>query len=79
MDCQKKLTFVHDNISLTSEEPLLHAQFSAEFLLEIISLINLQIDEEPDGYWIEKLEIIVSYLNSVCMDLKFPSPSDKTH
>jgi hypothetical protein len=79
MDCQKELTFVNDNISLTWEDPLFHAQFLAKFLPAIISLINLQIYGETDGYWIEQLETIVFYLNSVGMNLKFPSMRDKTH
>ena len=76
---RQNLPFVHDSISLTGGEPLLHAQFLAEFLPALRSLTSLPIYLETGGHLPEKLAIILPYLDSVGMDLKLPSVSGETY
>jgi organic radical activating enzyme len=71
--------FLHDSISLTGGEPLLHALFLAEFLPELRSLTNLPIYLETGGHRPEQLAMIIHYLDSVGMDFKLPSVSGETY
>ncbi len=66
---------IHDSISLTGGEPLLHAPFLAEFLPQVIVTTKLPIYLETGGHRPEQLELILPYLDSVGMDLKLPSVS----
>ena len=70
---------LHDSISLTGGEPLLHAPFLKEFLPEVRSLTNLPIYLETGGHRPEQLLTILPYLDSVGMDLKLPSVSGESH
>ena len=70
---------LHDSISLTGGEPLLHAPFLAAFLPEVRSLTNLPIYLETGGHRPEQLLTILPYLDSVGMDLKLPSVSGESH
>lgn len=70
---------LHDSISLTGGEPLLHAPFLAEFLPQVRSLTNLPIYLETGGHRPEQLLTILPYLDSVGMDLKLPSVSGENH
>ena len=70
---------LHDSISLTGGEPLLHAPFLAEFLPQVLSLTNLPIYLETGGHRPEQLLTILPYLDSVGMDLKLPSVSGESH
>ena len=70
---------LHDSISLTGGEPLLHATFLKEFLPEVRSLTNLPIYLETGGHRPEQLLTILPYLDSVGMDLKLPSVSGESH
>lgn len=70
---------LHDSISLTGGEPLLHAPFLKEFLPEVRSLTNLPIYLETGGHRPEQLLTILPYLDSVGMDLKLPSVSGECH
>ncbi|YAF95976.1 MAG: 7-carboxy-7-deazaguanine synthase QueE [Nodularia sp. CChRGM 3473] len=69
---------LHDSISLTGGEPLLHAAFLKEFLPQVRSLTNLPIYLETGGHRPEQLAVILPYLDSVGMDLKLPSVSGES-
>jgi organic radical activating enzyme len=71
--------FLHDSISLTGGEPLLHAPFLQEFLPQVRSLTRLPIYLETGGHRPEQLAMILPYLDSVGMDLKLPSVSGENH
>lgn len=66
---------LHDSISLTGGEPLLHAPFLGEFLPLLRQTINLPIYLETGGHRPEQLAMILPYLDSVGMDIKLPSVS----
>jgi organic radical activating enzyme len=70
---------LHDSISLTGGEPLLHASFLAEFLPKLRSAVNLPIYLETGGHRPDQLAMIIAYLDSVGMDLKLPSVSGESH
>lgn len=75
---QQNLPALHDSISLTGGEPLLHASFLAHFLPEVRSETGLPIYLETGGHRPEQLAMILPYLDSVGMDLKLPSVSGET-
>ncbi len=66
---------LHDSISLTGGEPLLHASFLSNFLPQVRLTTGLPIYLESGGHRPEQLAMILSYLDSVGMDLKLPSVS----
>jgi 7-carboxy-7-deazaguanine synthase len=70
---------LHDSISLTGGEPLLHAQFLVEFLPQVRRVTGLPIYLETGGHRPEKLANILPYLDSVGMDFKLPSVSGESH
>lgn len=70
---------VHDSISLTGGEPLLHASFLKEFLPQVKQQTGLPIYLETGGHRPQQLKSIISELDSVGMDLKLPSVSGETH
>lgn len=76
---RQNLPFLHDSISLTGGEPLLHAQFLQQFLPQLRSLVHLPIYLETGGHRPQELELIAPYLDSVGMDLKLPSVSGETY
>jgi 7-carboxy-7-deazaguanine synthase len=76
---RQNLPFLHDSISLTGGEPLLHTPFLHEFLPQVRSLTNLPIYLETGGHRPEQLAMLVPYLDSVGMDLKLPSVSGESH
>ena len=76
---RQNIPLLHDSISLTGGEPLLHAPFLAAFLPEVRSLTNLPIYLETGGHRPEQLLTILPYLDSVGMDLKLPSVSGESH
>jgi 7-carboxy-7-deazaguanine synthase len=81
--CQQLLGWVdqpglHDSISLTGGEPLLHAEFLAQFLPQVRDLA-LPIYLETAGHLPEQLQLILPYLDTVGMDLKLPSVSGESH
>ncbi len=69
---------LHDSISLTGGEPLLHAPFLAQFLPQVRQQAGLPIYLETGGHRPDQLSIILPYLDSVGMDLKLPSVSGET-
>lgn len=72
---RQNIPFLHDSISLTGGEPLLHAPFLREFLPQVRSLTGLPIYLETGGHRPEQLSMILPYLDAVGMDLKLPSVS----
>lgn len=74
---RQNLSGIHDSISLTGGEPLLHAQFLLEFLPQVRSL-GLPIYLETGGHRPEQLAMILPYLDSVGMDFKLPSTSGES-
>jgi organic radical activating enzyme len=69
---------LHDSISLTGGEPLLHAYFLAQFLPQVRQQTGLPIYLETGGHRPDQLSMILPYLDSVGMDLKLPSVSGET-
>jgi 7-carboxy-7-deazaguanine synthase len=69
---------LHDSISLTGGEPLLHAQFLAGFLPVVKQQIQLPIYLETGGHRPQELSLILPYLDSVGMDFKLPSVSGES-
>ncbi|MBD2136270.1 7-carboxy-7-deazaguanine synthase QueE [Anabaena sp. FACHB-1237] len=76
---RQNLSFLHDSISLTGGEPLLHVGFLQQFLPQLRSLIPLPIYLETGGHRPKELQLILPYLDSVGMDLKLPSVSGETY
>ena len=76
---RQNLPSLHDSISLTGGEPLLHAPFLAAFLPSVRSLTNLPIYLETGGHRPEQLAMILPYLDSVGMDFKLPSVSGESY
>jgi organic radical activating enzyme len=76
---RQNLPSLHDSISLTGGEPLLHAGFLKEFLPQLRSLTGLPIYLETGGHRPEQLQMILPYLDSVGMDLKLPSVSGESY
>ncbi len=72
---RQNLPGLHDSISLTGGEPLLHAPFLLQFLPQVRSWTGLPIYLETGGHRPEQLSKILPYLDSVGMDLKLPSVS----
>lgn len=72
---RQNLPGLHDSISLTGGEPLLHAPFLVQFLPQLQKLTGLPIYLETGGHRPEQLAMILPYLDSVGMDLKLPSVS----
>ncbi len=70
---------LHDSISLTGGEPLLHAPFLEQFLPQVRQLTGLPIYLETGGHRPEQLLMILPYLDSVGMDIKLPSVSGENH
>ena len=75
---RQNLLGLHDSISLTGGEPLLHAPFLKQFLPQLCNSTSLPIYLETGGHRPEQLAMILPYLNSVGMDLKLPSVSGET-
>lgn len=70
---------LHDSISLTGGEPLLHAPFLVEFLPLLKNSTGLPIYLETGGHRPPQLAMILPYLDSVGMDIKLPSVSGEPH
>lgn len=70
---------LHDCITLTGGEPLLHAPFLVEFLPHVRSLTGLPIYLETGGHRPQQLGMVLPYIDSVGMDIKLPSVSGENH
>lgn len=66
---------LHDSISLTGGEPLLHAPFLVEFLPQLRESTQLPVYLETGGHRPEQLAIVLPYLDLVGMDIKLKSVS----
>jgi len=66
---------IHDSISLTGGEPLLHASFLQAFLPVLREATKLPIYLETGGHRPQQLALILPYLDWVGMDMKLPSVS----
>lgn len=69
---------LHDSISLTGGEPLLHAKFMIEFLPQLRTNTTLPVYLETGGHRPEQLATILPYLDSVGMDFKLQSTSGES-
>jgi 7-carboxy-7-deazaguanine synthase len=76
---QQNTPHLHDSISITGGEPLLHAPFLAQWLPQVKELTNLPIYLETGGHRPKQLLQILPYLDLVGMDIKLPSVSGETH
>jgi 7-carboxy-7-deazaguanine synthase len=70
---------LHDSLSLTGGEPLLHADFLVAFLSQLRHSVQIPIYLETGGHRPEKLNQLLPYLDMVGMDIKLPSVSGETH
>jgi organic radical activating enzyme len=75
---QQNLPGLHDSISLTGGEPLLHAAFLQELLPALRQQIGLPIYLETGGHRPHQLATILPYLDSIGMDIKLPSVSSES-
>jgi organic radical activating enzyme len=66
---------LHDSITLTGGEPLLHAPFLVEFLPQLRQAAGLPLYLETGGHRPEQLAMVLPYLDSVGMDIKLKSVS----
>lgn len=76
---RQQQTNLHDSLSLTGGEPLLHADFLANFLPRFQAQSKLPIYLETGGHHPKSLARILPYLDLIGMDLKLPSVSGETH
>ncbi|GAB4298839.1 MAG: 7-carboxy-7-deazaguanine synthase QueE [Oscillatoriaceae cyanobacterium] len=75
----QNLPGLHDSISLTGGEPLLQAPFLREFLPLVKQRTGLPIYLETGGHRPAQLQMILSDLDMVGMDIKLPSVSGESH
>ncbi|MDF5727695.1 MAG: 7-carboxy-7-deazaguanine synthase QueE [Rhizonema sp. PD38] len=75
---QLNLSGLHDSISLTGGEPLLHAKFMMEFLPKLRNNTALSVYLETGGHRPEQLAMILPYIDSVGMDFKLKSTSGES-
>jgi organic radical activating enzyme len=66
---------LHDSITLTGGEPLLHAPFLVEFLPLLRQSTQLPIYLETGGHRPEQLAMVLPFLDLVGMDIKLKSVS----
>jgi 7-carboxy-7-deazaguanine synthase len=76
---QQNTPQLHDSISITGGEPLLHAKFLQTFLPLVRSATGLPIYLETGGHRPQQLASIVTQLDLVGMDIKLPSVSNEEH
>jgi 7-carboxy-7-deazaguanine synthase len=76
---RQNLPCLHDSISLTGGEPLLHAPFLEQFLPEVRANTALPVYLETGGHRPEQLALLLPYLDSVGMDWKLPSVSGESY
>jgi 7-carboxy-7-deazaguanine synthase len=70
---------LHDSISITGGEPLLHANFLRSWLPLVSSATQLPIYLETGGHRPQQLATIIEHLDLIGMDLKLPSVSGEEH
>ncbi|PAX59999.1 7-carboxy-7-deazaguanine synthase QueE [Brunnivagina elsteri] len=72
---RQNIPCLHDSISLTGGEPLLHASFLKEFLPQVRAATGLPIYLETGGHRPEQLMMVLPYIDSIGMDFKLNSVS----
>jgi len=70
---------LHDSISLTGGEPLLHAEFLREFLPDLRDRTGLPVYLETGGHRPQELATLLPWLDAIGLDLKLPSVSGEEH
>ncbi|MGB7417201.1 MAG: 7-carboxy-7-deazaguanine synthase QueE [Thermosynechococcaceae cyanobacterium] len=70
---------LHDSISLTGGEPLLHSDFLRGLLPKLRSQTHLPIYLETGGHLPQALQTLLPHLDLIGMDLKLPSVSGENH
>lgn len=76
---QLNLPNLHDSISLTGGEPLLHSEFLRTSLPHLRQQTSLPIYLETAGHLPERLVTLLPYLDLIGMDIKLPSVSGESH
>ncbi len=76
---RQNVPHLHDSISITGGEPLLHAAFLAQFLPQVKALTKLPIYLETGGHRPSQLKQVLPWLDLAGMDIKLPSVSGETH
>ena len=75
----QNLDNLHDSISITGGEPLLHARFLNDWIPLVRSATNLPIYLETGGHRPQQLAMIIEHLDLIGMDMKLPSTSGEEH
>lgn len=75
---RQHLPQLHDGISLTGGEPLLHARFLQQFLPQLRDRVDLPIYLETGGHRPYDLRAVLPYLDLVGADIKLPSVSGES-
>lgn len=75
---KQNIPCLHDSISLTGGEPLIHASFLSNFLPQVRLTTGLPVYLESGGHRPEQLAMILPYLDSIGMDWKLPSVSGES-
>ena len=70
---------VHDSISLTGGEPLLHASFLNTFLPRLKGHCQLPVYLETGGHRDRDLERVLPHIDLIGMDMKLPSVCGEEH
>jgi organic radical activating enzyme len=73
------LPHLHDSISLTGGEPLLHSQFLRSWLPAVRQATQLPIYLETGGHRPQQLATVIDQLDLIGMDIKLPSTSGEEH
>ncbi|MGD1902176.1 MAG: 7-carboxy-7-deazaguanine synthase QueE [Geitlerinemataceae cyanobacterium] len=66
---------LHDSVSITGGEPLLHAHFLREFLPRVKRRTGLPVYLETAGHRPDRLDGVLEYCDEIGMDIKLPSVS----
>ncbi|PSO80484.1 MAG: radical SAM protein [Cyanobacteria bacterium QS_4_48_99] len=72
---RQNLAGLHESVSITGGEPLLHARFLKAFLPQLRESTHLPIYLETGGHRPQQLSMVLPYLDWVGMDMKLPSVS----
>ena len=76
---QQNKPFIHDSISLTGGETLIHTLFLIKFLPQVRDLTKLPVYLETGGHRPQQLAQLIPHLDLVGMDIKLPSVSGENH
>jgi len=65
---------IHNTVSLTGGEPLLHAKFLKELLPKIVDR-GYKVYLETNGILASELDTVIKYIDTISIDIKLPSVS----